>query len=327
MDRESFKMTKVNKTVAGGLLILPFIISDAYAATIYKDNINSLSLGGRVEPRAVIATNDGSSVGDQSRARINVAGESKVSDDLSGIGFTEIEFKPSSDFNVRHLYAGLNSKQWGALVYGKTYGSLTAITDFTDVMAYHGGEAVNKVEAGDRVNNQLVYWNRIGSFDLRLNYHFADDTVLDDSDPYYGNKNGFSASGIYSTSFGLDFGAAYALQQNEFHDATNAIYAIRYSNNSLYIGLLYSNGDLSLDNGTYDSYEGAIQYSIGKLLLGASYTKGTNSYSSLKEDYSDNYVLDATYNFTSNFIVYGSYLFNQLEDESDEIALGMKYSF
>ncbi|AWK84049.1 porin [Photobacterium damselae] len=315
-----------SKKLFSGLLILPSIIGNAYAATIYEDNINSFSLGGRVEPRAVINTNDGSSVDDQSRARINVSGQSKISDDLSGIGFTEIEFKPSSDFNVRHLYAGLNSKQWGTLVYGKTYGSLTAITDFTDVMAYHGGEAVNKVEAGDRVNNQLVYWNQVGSFDFRLNYHFADD-ALDDSNPYHENKNGFSTSGIYSTSFGLDLGAAFALQQNDSRDATNAIYAVRYSNHNFYIGLLYSNGDLSFDDGTYDSYEGAIQYTIGKLLLGASYTKGSNSYRTFKEDYSDNYVLDATYNFTGNFIVYGSYLFEQLKDKDDEIAIGMKYSF
>ncbi|MFA0026170.1 porin, partial [Vibrio sp. 10N.261.49.A5] len=56
----------------------------------------------------------------------------------------------------RYAYAGIGGT-FGEVTYGKNDGALGVITDFTDIMSYHGNSAADKLAAADRTDNMLSY--------------------------------------------------------------------------------------------------------------------------------------------------------------------------
>lgn len=133
------------------------------AAELYNQDGTSLEMGGRAEARLSMKDGDAQ---DKSRIRLNFLGKQEINDNLYGVGFWEGEFETAqngtvdgddkSDLETRLAYAGLGGA-YGEFAYGKTEGALGVITDFTDIMAYHGNSAADKLAVSDRTDNMMAY--------------------------------------------------------------------------------------------------------------------------------------------------------------------------
>ncbi|EKA7356463.1 porin [Vibrio vulnificus] len=314
------------------------------AAELYNQDGTSLDMGGRAEAR--LSMKDGK-VADNSRIRLNFLGKVDIQDGLYGVGFYEGEFttadegenKTNNNLDNRYTYAGLGGK-FGEVTYGKNDGALGVITDFTDIMAYHGNSAADKIAVADRVDNMIAYKGQFDALSVKASYRFADrsEGTGVDAGKYVDNgQDGYSLSAIYAIGqTGLTLGGGYADQdeQNEY------MLAASYTMGDLYFAGIYTDGEKAKKNGDYTGYELAAKYTMGQTVFTTTYNNAeTNSQTS-----ADNFAVDATYYFKPNFRGYVSYNFNLIDsgdklgqvgvnttaskiDAEDELALGLRYDF
>ena len=307
------------------------------AAEIYKGADQTLEMGGRAEARLSMKDGDAS---DKSRVRLNVKGTTQISDGLYGVGYWEGEFTTAdnkvtdesgndvsgSDLDNRYAYAGIGGN-FGEVTYGKNDGALGVITDFTDIMAYHGNSAAKKIAVADRTDNNLGYKGTFGDFSAKANYRFADRTVTAQNKYDNNGEDGFALSGIYAfADSGFKLGAGYADQA----DQNEMMVAGSYTMGDLYFAGTFTNGELAKKNADYTGYEAAVAYTMGKTVFTSTYNNAETD----NETSADNFAVDATYFFNANFRTYVSYNFNMLDsdkvgsaDAEDELALGMRYDF
>ncbi|EGQ9312710.1 porin [Vibrio vulnificus] len=320
------------------------------AAELYNQDGTSLDMGGRAEAR--LSMKDGK-VADNSRIRLNFLGKVEIQDGLYGVGFYEGEFTTadydkngenvsgSNTIDNRYTYAGLGGK-FGEVTYGKNDGALGVITDFTDIMAYHGNSAADKIAVADRVDNMIAYKGQFDALSVKASYRFADrsEGTGADAGKYVDNgQDGYSLSAIYAIGqTGLTLGGGYADQdeQNEY------MLAASYTMGDLYFAGIYTDGEKAKEKGDYTGYELAAKYTMGQTVFTTTYNNAeTNSQTS-----ADNFAVDATYYFKPNFRGYVSYNFNLIDsgdkigtvggagyatatkiNAEDELALGLRYDF
>ncbi|EPM4322749.1 porin [Vibrio vulnificus] len=316
------------------------------AAELYNQDGTSLDMGGRAEAR--LSMKDGK-VADNSRIRLNFLGKVEIQDGLYGVGFYEGEFttadegenKTNNNLDNRYTYAGLGGK-FGEVTYGKNDGALGVITDFTDIMAYHGNSAADKIAVADRVDNMIAYKGQFDALSVKASYRFADrsEGTGADAGKYVDNgQDGYSLSAIYAIGqTGLTLGGGYADQdeQNEY------MLAASYTMGDLYFAGIYTDGEKAKKDGDYTGYELAAKYTMGQTVFTTTYNNAeTNSQTS-----ADNFAVDATYYFKPNFRGYVSYNFNLIDsgdkigtvsgagyatatkiNAEDELALGLRYDF
>ncbi|WIH26706.1 porin [Photobacterium damselae] len=341
------------------------------AAQVYSDDTSSLAIGGRVEARAQGLNGN---IQDTSRVRINIDAKTQINDDLYGLGFFEREFKTNqsgtaagenNDYNGadgersynRYLFAGIGSKTYGQLVYGKADGALGMLTDFTDIMEYYGNEAGAKIAAADRTTNNLVYTGTFGGLTVKANY-VANGKVndLNNTNNVTKNTTGFSVATKYDFNNGLAMGIGYGQQKNqdtnEVKDlnANQTFASASYTMGNLYVaglyqyarnvGYLYSHQDNK--NTDYQGFSLATAYTMNQLVLRSTYnymekTTDANVKMANALDF------DATYFFTPNFRAYAGYTINLLDKANavkttgsatpaaylydDQFALGARYDF
>lgn len=311
------------------------------AAEIYKGEDQTLEMGGRAEARLSMKDGD---VADNTRIRLNVKGTTQISDGLYGVGFYEGEFTNNeqggvdttngSNLDNRYTYAGIGGN-FGEVTYGKNDGALGVITDFTDIMAYHGNSAATKIAVADRTDNNLGYKGTFGDFSAKANYRFADRT--EKATEYDNNgKDGFALSGIYAFGdSGFKLGGGYADQA----DNNEAMFAGSYTMGNLYFAGTFTTGEVSEFD--YTGFEAAVAYTMGKTVFSSTYNNAdhdvTGALNGNDNLSADNLAFDATYFFNANFRTYISYNLNMLDKDAakgityknteDELALGMRYDF
>ncbi|MBF4227651.1 porin, partial [Vibrio anguillarum] len=108
-------------------------------------------------------------------------GKVAINDSLYGVGFYEGEFTTADDGKAdqkgdlenRYTYAGIGGN-FGEVTYGKNDGALGVITDFTDIMSYHGNSAAYKIAVADRVDNMVAYKGQFADLGGKASYRFAD---------------------------------------------------------------------------------------------------------------------------------------------------------
>ncbi|MHB9956386.1 porin [Vibrio campbellii] len=315
------------------------------AAELYNQDGTSLEMGGRAEARLSMKDGD---VADNSRIRLNFLGTQAINDNLYGVGFWEGEFQTneqggvdgSSTLDTRYAYAGLGGA-FGEMTYGKNDGALGVITDFTDIMAYHGNSAADKLAAADRSDNMFSYKGQFENLAVKASYRFADRTIDNEGTPnaeYSDNgEDGYSLSAIYTLGdTGLDLGAGYADQA----DANEYMLAASYTMGDMYFAGVFTDGEKAAKDGDYTGYELAGAYTLGQTVFTSTYNNAeTNG-----ETSANNFAVDASYYFKPNFRGYVSYNFNLIDsgdklgqvggnttaskaDAEDELALGLRYDF
>ncbi len=315
------------------------------AAELYNQDGTSLEMGGRAEARLSMKDGDAQ---DNSRIRLNFLGTQAINDNLYGVGFWEGEFTTAenggvdgnSNLDTRYAYAGLGGA-WGEFTYGKNEGALGVITDFTDIMAYHGNSAVDKLAVADRSDNMMSYKGQFENLSVKASYRFADR--VEQNGEYSDNKqDGYSLSAIYAVAdTGLELGAGYADQ----YDANEYMLAASYTMSDLYFAGIFTDGEKMTDtfNNTvdYTGYELAGAYTLGQTVFTTTYNNAETN----NETSANNFAVDASYYFKPNFRGYISYNFNLIDagdkfgstdtnktvatkiDAEDELALGLRYDF
>ncbi|MEZ9469079.1 porin [Vibrio lentus] len=335
----------MNKTMIALAVSAAALATGANAAELYNQDGTSLDMGGRAEAR--LSMKDGKA-DDLSRVRLNFLGKVDIQDGLYGVGFYEGEFTTAdaeadagdngSDIDNRYTYAGLGGT-FGEVTYGKNDGALGVITDFTDIMAYHGNSAAYKVETADRVDNMLSYKGQFQDLGVKASYRFADRIEDENTGTISDNDlDGYSLSGVYAFgTSGFKLGAGYA-DQNEGKNASQDEYMVAgsYELNELYFAATVVMGTEKYGSDKIDNtgYELAAAYTLDQTVFSTTYNKLDAEQSGKKSDKADNLAVDATYYFKPNFRGYVSYNFNLLDkkvvgkaDAEDELALGLRYDF
>ncbi|MFW1533966.1 porin [Vibrio parahaemolyticus] len=318
------------------------------AAELYNQDGTSLEMGGRAEARLSMKDGD---VADASRIRLNFLGTQAINDNLYGVGFWEGEFT-TSDYdkdgnNVsgndtidnRYAYAGLGGA-FGEITYGKNDGALGVITDFTDIMAYAGNTAADKLAVADRSDNMMSYKGQFENLSVKASYRFADR--VEQNGEYSDNKqDGYSLSAIYAVAdTGLELGAGYADQD----EANEYMLAASYTMSDLYFAGVFTDGEKEAtfkNTVDYTGYELAGAYTLGQTVFTSTYNNAETD----GETSANNFAIDASYYFKPNFRGYVSYNFNLIDagdsmgsttasnykatkaDAEDELALGLRYDF
>lgn len=342
----------MNKTMIALAVSAAALATGANASELYNQDGTSLEMGGRAEAR--LSMQDGK-VEDKSRVRLNFLGKVEIQDGLYGVGFYEGEFTTSDNGGAtdsdsdsltnRYAYAGLGGA-FGEVTYGKNDGALGVITDFTDIMAYHGNSAADKINAADRADNMLSYKGEFQALSVKASYRFADrDDNTPNNEGYTDNgQDGYSLSGIYAIGeTGIKVGAGYADQDknNEY------MLAGSYTMGDLYFAGVFTDGEKDYDGYQYSStkfsgvqdytgYELAAAYTMGQTVFTTTYNNAETG----NDTSADNIAVDATYYFKPNFRGYVSYNFNLLsagdklgnstvgtKGAEDELALGLRYDF
>ncbi|KDN28088.1 membrane protein [Vibrio fortis] len=341
----------MNKTMIALAVSAAALATGANASELYNQDGTSLEMGGRAEAR--LSMQDGK-VEDKSRVRLNFLGKVEIQDGLYGVGFYEGEFTTdenggatdNNDGNItnRYTYAGLGGA-FGEVTYGKNDGALGVITDFTDIMAYHGNSAADKIAVADRSDNMLSYKGEFQALNVKASYRFADRSENNNGEFVDNGKDGYSLSGIYAIGeTGIKVGAGYADQDKSNEYMLSGSYAM----GDLYFAGLFTDGEKQTTGAVtnkavdYTGYELAGAYTLGQTVFSTTYnnaeTDGKTS--------ADNIAVDATYYFKPNFRGYVSYNFNLISkgdtigttdyagngvatsaDAEDELALGLRYDF
>ncbi|ENM3791156.1 porin [Vibrio cholerae] len=337
----------MNKTLIALAVSAAAVATGVNAGEIYNQDGASLTMGGRAEAR--LSLKDGKAE-DKSRVRLNFLGKAEINDSLYGIGFYEGEFttndsvsyenekekESGSDLDNRYTYAGIGGT-YGEVTYGKNDGALGVITDFTDIMAYHGNSAADKIAVADRTDNMLAYKGQFGDLGVKASFRFADRKENKATDKFEDNgKDGYSLSAVYAFGdTGFNIGAGYADQDTQDQYMLAASYAIA----DFYFAGLFTDGEKAKDV-DYTGYELAAGYKLGQAAFTATY----NNAETAKETSANNFAIDATYYFKPNFRSYISYNFNMIDagdvlgkvsgkgvatkiDAEDELAIGLRYDF
>ncbi len=337
------KKTLIALAVAGAA-----VATGANANELYNKDGTTLEMGGRAEAR--LSLKDGKA-DDLSRVRLNFLGKSMITDSLYGVGFYEGEFTTSDQGETdssgsdslmnRYAYAGIGGN-FGEVTYGKNEGALGVITDFTDIMAFHGNSAADKIAVADRTDNMISYKGAFSDLSLKASYRFADRNDKAADGGYDDNgQDGYSLSAIYALGdTGLKLGAGYADQdtQNEY------MLAVSYKISDFYLAGTFTDGEKDT-NVDYTGYEFAAAYKLGQTIFTTTY----NNAETWDNTTADNIAVDASYYFKPNFRAYVSYNFNLIDagdaftssdsngvysqgtatkaDAEDEVVLGMRYDF
>ncbi|MBO0215061.1 porin [Vibrio sp. Vb2880] len=339
----------MNKTLIALAVSAAAVATGVNAGELYNQDGTSLALGGRAEAR--LSLKDGKA-DDASRVRINVLGKTEINDGVYGLGFYEAEMKTNTggtvddgdnDFTSRLAYAGIGGN-FGEVAYGKTEGGLGVITDFTDIMAFHGNSAADKLAVADRTDNMIAYKGQFDDLSIKASYRFADRDT-DNGDFVDNDQSGYSLSAIYAFGdTGFKAGAGYASQD----EANEYMLAASYTVSDFYFAGLFTDGEKQDTNAkTYDytGYELAAAYTMGQTVFTTTYNNAELD----SETVANNIALDATYYFKPNFRAYVSYNFNLIDSgdnyrefgddglmstakaskakAEDEVALGLRYDF
>ncbi|WP_305464975.1 porin [Photobacterium leiognathi] len=317
----------MKQTVLASAILASLVAGTANAATVYEDDSKSLSIGGRAEARFNISDANkgddgtGNAFKDKSRARINLKGKAKITDDVTAFGKYEAEISDDKETTItsRYVYAGFDT-QAGAFSYGKQDSAQVMLTDYTDILATFGGDGVDLVDGNkDKRENNFLYAGEFNNFTVAANYIAENNKDEKDSDSY-----GIAAQ--YAFPFGLSLGAGYVNGQNGPDvDASQYNLAVSYEFSNFYAAATYASGE----NGDTDltGYELATAFKMDKFIAQAAYNFKQLENAGVKTDDEDYFALEGIYKFNKNLRTYAGYKFQQLDGEDDELQVGIRYDF
>lgn len=323
----------------------------ANAATVYKTDATQFDIGGRAEFRGDFIGNPGSgkeidgTMRNASRFRINFAGETKITDNLSGIGFYEAEQGVTSsadndattDLTQRYVFAGFKTNV-GNFTFGRQDTSTVMISQMSDITTYSGAQKSFINAGNEQINNNIQY---AGNF-LNDALTVKANVILGEED----NSDGYGVAAKYTLPIGLGLALGYAA--NDIPDgngyngdsADQLIAGVNYTMGGLYAAVTYTTGNLN-DDQDFDGVETAVQYKwdTGFRVIGAYQYQEADS-----EAINNWFELTGGYDFTDNLYAYVSYKLNNLDEgdatrqqygstnnavieTEDSMRLGLKYTF
>lgn len=287
----------------------------ATAATVFQNQDSLLNVGGRAQFRGDFL-HDNKTMEDNSRARINVAGETKLTNELKAFGFYEAEMNASGTEN-RYYYAGI-AGDWGALSGGKQDMASVIISDFTDITEFSGVQQVID-SSSNKQDNVIAYRGEFDNLDLQATFQGG---ASSDQDKY-------GLSGAYAFDFGLKLGAAYSAGGSDDvigEDESQLLVGAAYTLNDLYLAGSYSTGEKN--NSDFNAYEMVAQYALSDAFsIAAMYTNVEDEEDSGNIKEANGFELVGYYSLAQNVTTYVSYYSNQIDNADDTLRLGLQYNF
>ncbi|WP_022939915.1 porin [Psychromonas hadalis] len=310
----------MKKTLLATAILSGLISATAGAATVYDQDGTTMKIGGRAEVRGLFSDEFEGTMKDKSRARINFAGQTQISENLTGFGFMEYEIKPDSEITTRYLFAGFGT-QIGDFSYGKQDTANVQVSDMTDIASYHSGQQQYIASTSDKQANTFLYSGTFAdALTVQVDYQAIEDKDMD----------AFAISALYAFDFGLDLATSYADQDEE----NQATLAAAYTWNDLYVSASYAVGEASdgdYFNGAladFTSFEAAVQYKLTKeLRLIAIVGLAENELNSVTIDSQDFFAFEAQYRFNKSIRTIASYKVNNLDNKDNELLVGLRYNF
>lgn len=178
------------------------------AAEVYNKDANKLDIYGKVHAQHYFS-DDTSSDGDKTYARLGFKGETQINDQLVGFGQWEYEFKGnrtestggSDKDKTRLAFAGLKFAEYGSFDYGRNYGVAYDIGAWTDVLPEFGGDTWTQTDVfmTGRTTGVATYRNT-DFFGLVEGLNFAaqyQGKNEDKRNPNEANGDGFGLSTTY----------------------------------------------------------------------------------------------------------------------------------
>ncbi|MBJ9227417.1 porin OmpD [Citrobacter braakii] len=330
------------------------------AAEVYNKDANKLDLYGKVHAQHYFS-NDTSSDGDKTYARLGFKGETQINDQLVGFGQWEYEFKGnrsedqgSDKDKTRLAFAGLKFAEYGSFDYGRNYGVAYDIGAWTDVLPEFGGDTWTQTDVfmtgrttGVATYRNTDFFGLVEGLNFALQYQGKNDRSADKE----ANGDGFGLSTTYEYE-GFGVGATYAKSdrtdsQNNHSgqfkaDGKNAeIWAagLKYDANNIYLATTYSETrNMTTFGGTVkgteiigiankaQNFEAVAQYQFDfGLRPSVAYLKSKgkdiNGYGD--QDLVEYVDLGATYYFNKNMSTFVDYKINLLDANNFTRAAGV----
>ena len=313
--------------------------SAANAATVYEKDGQKFEVTGRAQANYfnnAASDSNGSTV--QGSARLGLRGSSAINDTWSAIARGEWQIAAENsdngdkteNFKVRHLYAGFDGSQYGTIIAGQTDTAFYTVVAPTDIFnewgsygnsywGYRGGAA----NFGGRQEGQIIYSNSFGGFRGGASYRLAEDT--ENLDKSYAGNLGYD----FGFGVGVTVGADQYDSQDGLKDQSDWGLSATYGTfgEGLYLAGVYTQSDIEqtgVDN-THKGYELAATYSLANglgFLSGYNYTEDENDV-----ELTDEFLVGAMYNFTSNLLGYTEYVIDQRDDADDLATVALQYNF
>lgn len=267
------------------------------AAEVYNKDANKLDIYGKVHAQHYFS-DDTSSDGDKTYARLGFKGETQINDQLVGFGQWEYQVNANtteSDHGnsfTRLAFAGLKFGDYGSFDYGRNYGVLYDVEGWTDMLPEFGGDSYTKADnfMTGRANGVATYRNTdffglVDGLNVALQYQGANENQSpeqegtnnggDDRNMKNSNGDGFGISSTYDLGMGVSFGAAYTSS-----DRTNE--QVNHST---------AGGDKA------DAWTAGLKYDANNIYLATMYSETRNMTPYGGSDGSDNTIANKTQNF------------------------------
>jgi predicted porin len=344
----------MKKAVLASAVVAAMVSGSALAAEVYSKDGTTLKVGGRAEFRGDFQGKDSGdelegTMSNESRFRLNVGGETQITDNLTGFGFYEAQQSVGNsagndgekNFKQRYMYAGIGT-QFGAFSFGKQDTANVQISKMTDI-GIHTNTNKNFINAGDeQVNNAIAY---TGEFLDALTIQ-ADFVASDKKD-----NNSYGISGIYQLPLGLGIGLGYATGDNgENAGSSNQfIGGLSYEIGSFYVAGTYTQGEyndkaVGTEEKKFTGTELAAHYKFeGGFRVIAAYAKSEAEKADGSNSNTNDFIeLTGRYDFNKNMRAYVAYKINNLKAEDGEtfkadevtpqdadnsLRLGLRYNF
>lgn len=348
----------MKKTVLILLINGALCSSGLQAAEVFNKDGNRLDLYGRMKADHQMSKNNGVD-GDNSYARIGFKGQTQINDALTGYGQWEYQVatnraeNDSSGTKTRLGFAGLRSRDYGSLDYGRGFGVLYEVGAYTDMLPDFGDDAYIRPDnfMNGRSTGLLSYRNDgiFGLIDgLRLTLQYQGKNENDGRAASRQNGDGFGTAVSYDFGeTGISAVAAYArsdrtnaqMRQNYGHGSKAESWGsgLKYDDNNVYLAATYAqtrnmtpiSGTATI-NGAKTSVAGAANKVDGVELV-AQYqfdfglrpsiawiqSKAKDVEGIGNVDLAKYFDLNATYYFNKNISTFVEYKINQLKKDNE----------
>ena len=339
--------------------------STANAAEIYNKDGNKLDLYGRVTAKHYFS-DDKSSDGDMTYARLGFKGETQINDTLTGYGQWEYNIQANHAESQGDLgnktrlgFAGLKVKDFGSIDFGRNYGVVYDALGFTDMLPEFGGDTANNDNfmvgrsSGLATYRNQDFFGLVTGLNIALQYQGKNEG--DGRASTKANGDGYGASIDYEDIAGSGIGAVIAGSSS---DRTNAqtdsaigggdkasawATALKYDANQIYLSAMYNETrNLAPIPGGYanktQGYELVAQYQFENGLrpsIGYVQSKAKDVENGIGDvDLVKYFEIGATYYFNKNMYTYVDYMINQIDDNNklsvssdDIVAVALTYRF
>ncbi|HHG9496590.1 TPA: porin OmpC [Citrobacter farmeri] len=269
------------------MLVPALLISGvASAAEVYNKDGNKVDIYGKVDGLHYFSE-DASSDGDMSYARLGFKGETQIMDQLTGYGQWEYNIQANtteSDHGnswTRLGFAGLGFGQNGTFDYGRNYGVVYDVEAWTDMLPEFGGDTYTQTDVYmlGRTNGVATYRNKgffgqVDGLNFALQYQGNNENggLAGQEGTSNGNGarsmakengDGFGMSTSYDFDFGLSLGAAYSNSDRTDNQVTRGYGDRSHANN-------YAGGE------TAEAWTIGAKYDANNIYLATMYAETRN---------------------------------------------------